>query len=211
MYTLNEYLPRFLGNKLPEKGWDEGMYCLDVNAEIIFRTNLMQGFVYCYAFVLVDSGSLTILYNGKELTLLPNDLCIYSPCIQVTVVAASDDFHGYCLMVDERVSIEAPSVHDLVHMAHQPIVQLHQPKQTLTAEVAAHLLEKMREIISYLHTDHIYKNEVLRMLYSIFMLDLQNAQNHSIARSQTPQRVEEIFFGFIRLLPDNEWQKPEGI
>ena len=39
------------------------------------------------------------------------------------------------------------------------------------------------------------------MLYSIFLLDLQNAQQRAIAHRQTPQRVEEIFIDFIRLLP----------
>ena len=39
------------------------------------------------------------------------------------------------------------------------------------------------------------------MLYSIFLLDLQNAQQRAIVQRQTPQRVEEIFIGFIRLLP----------
>lgn len=63
------------------------------------------------------------------------------------------------------------------------------------------MILKMREIIDYIHSDHIYKSEVLRMLYSIFLLDLQNAQQHAIVHRQTPQRVEEIFIGFIRLLP----------
>ena len=78
-------------------------------------------------------------------------------------------------MADEQVTIEAPSVHDLVHLAYLPIVQLHEPKQTLASDAAQHLSVKMREIIGYLHSDHIYKGEVLRMLYSIFLLDLQNA------------------------------------
>ena len=104
-------------------------------------------------------------------------------------------------MADEHVTIEAPSVHDLVHLAYLPIVQLHEPKQTLAADAAQYLLTKMREIIGYLHSDHIYKGEVLRMLYSIFLLDLQNAQQRAIVHRQTPQRVEEIFIGFIRLLP----------
>ena len=67
--------------------------------------------------------------------------------------------------------------------------------------LSVHLAAKMREIIGYLHSDHIYKGEVLRMLYSIFLLDLQNAQQRAIVHRQTPQRVEEIFIGFIRLLP----------
>ena len=201
MYTLNEYLPIFVGNDLPEKGWDDGMYCLETNAEKILRTNLTHGFVSIFAFMLVDKGWMTIHYNGRELTLHPNDLYTYSPCLPVTVIATSEDFHGYCLMADEHVTIEAPSVHDLVHLAYMPIVQLHEPKQTLASDAAQHLLMKMREIISYQHSDHIYKGEVLRMLYSIFLLDLQNAQQRAIVHRQTPQRVEEIFIGFIRLLP----------
>ena len=201
MYTLNEYLPIFIGDDLPEKGWDDGMYCLETNAGKILRTNLLHGFVSCFAFVLVDKGWMTVHYNGHQLTFHPNDLCTYSPGLPITVVATSDDFHGYCLMADEHVTIEAPSVHDLVHLAYLPIVQLHEPKQTLASDAAQHLIMKMLEIIGYLHSDHIYKSEVLRMLYSIFLLDLHNAQQRAIIHRQTPKRVEEIFIGFIRLLP----------
>ena len=203
MYTLNEYLPIFVGDDLPEKGWDDGMYCIEENAVKVLRSNLKHGFVSCFAFVVVDKGWMRIHYNGRELTFYPNDLYIYSPGLPVTVIATSDDFHGFCLMADEHVTIEVPSVHDLVHLAYMPIVQLHEPKQTLPADTAQHLIMKMREIIGYLHSDHIYKGEVLRMLYSIFLLDLQNAQNRAIVHRQTPQRVEEIFIGFIRLLPDH--------
>ena len=201
MYTLNEYLPIFVGDDLPEKGWDDGMYCFEANAAKILRTNLMHGFVSCIAFMVVDKGWMKIHYSGRELTFHPNDLYIYSPGFPVTVIATSNDFHGYCLMADEHVTIEAPFVHDLVHLAYLPIVQLHEPKQTLALDAAEHLLMKMREIIGYLQSDHIYKGEVLRMLYSIFLLDLKNAQNRAIVHRQTPQRVEEIFIGFIRLLP----------
>ena len=203
MYTFKEYLPIFIGDDLPEKGWDNGMYCLETDATKILRSNLQRGFVACFAFMVVDKGWMTIHYNGRELTFYPNDLYIYSPGLPVDVIATSDDLHGYCLMADEHVTIEAPSVHDLVHLAYLPIVQLHEPKQTLASDAAQHLIMKMREIIGYLHSNHIYKGEVLRMLYSIFLLDLQNAQQRAIVHRQTPQRVEEIIIGFIRLLPSH--------
>jgi len=38
---------------------------------------------------------------------------------------------------------------------------------------------------------------------AVFLLDVQNAQQQAIAHRQTPQRVEEIFIGFIRLLPEH--------
>ena len=57
--------------------------------------------------------------------------------------------------------------------------------------------------VHYQHSDHIYKAEVLRMLYAIFLLDLQNVQDRTIVHRQLSQRVEDIFNEFIRLLPDN--------
>ena len=44
--------------------------------------------------MLVDKGWLTIHYNGRDLTLYPNDLYTYSPGFPVDVIATSDDFHG---------------------------------------------------------------------------------------------------------------------
>ncbi len=67
--------------------------------------------------------------------------------------------------------------------------------------MAQHLAAKMQEIMEYLHSDHIYKREIIRMLYAVFLLDLQNAQQQAITHRSTPQRVEEIFIGFTRLLP----------
>ena len=135
------------------------MYCMETDRAKILRSNLLRGFVSCFAFMLVDKGWMTIHYNGRDLTLHPNDLYTYSPGQPVDVIATSDDFHGLCLMADEHVTIEAPSVHDLVHLAYLPIVQLHEPKQTLPPDAAQHLLMKMREIIGYLHSDHIYRGE----------------------------------------------------
>lgn len=203
MYTLNEYLPIFVGEDLPEKGWDYGMYCLETNASKILRANLTQGFVSCFAFMLVDKGWMTIHYNGCELTLHPRDIYTYSPCLPVSVTATSDDFHGYCLMADEHAAIDAPVLHDLVHIATLPVVQLREPKQTLPADAARNLAEKMCEIIHYQNSNHIYKGEVLRMLYAIFMLDLQNVQDRTIVHRQLSQRVEDIFIGFICLLPNH--------
>ena len=101
MYTLNEYLPVFVGDDLPEKGWDTGMYCLETDAVKVLRNNLQRGFVSCFAFVIVDKGWMTIYYNGRELTFHPNDLYTYSPGLPIDVIAISDDFHGYCLMADD--------------------------------------------------------------------------------------------------------------
>ena len=78
------------------------IYCMETDAVKILRSNLKQGFVSCFAFMLVDKGWMTIHYNGRELTLQPNDLYAYSPGFPVIVTATSDEVHGYCLMADEH-------------------------------------------------------------------------------------------------------------
>ena len=200
MYTLKEGWIAMQGS-LPVEDWDGKMYCTEVDADIVFRTNITQGYLAAYTFTLVLDGWLTIVYNGKELTLTSCDIYIYSPGMPLTIMAASDNYRAICLMADEHTTIELPSVHDLVHIAYAPIIELHEPKISLPRSEAQHMEQRMREIIGYLHSDHIYKREILRMLYAAFLLDMQNAQQHSIVKHKTPQRVEEIFIGFIRLLP----------
>lgn len=202
MYSLKEGWIAMHGS-LPTEDWNGKIYCNETDAGITFRANRIQGFLAAYTFTLVTEGWLTIVYNGRELTLQPGDLYIYSPGMPVTIMAASEGYRGICLMADENTTIELPSVRDLVNIAYKPIVQLHEPKLSLSPDVALHLERKMRDIISYFHSDHLYKNEILRMLYAIFLLDVQNTQQQAIVLRQTPQRVEEIFIGFIRLLPQH--------
>lgn len=90
MYTLNEYLPIFVGDDLPEKGWNGGMYCMETDAVKILRTNLMHGFVSCFAFMLVDKGWMTVHYCGRELAFHPDDLYTYSHGLPITVIATYD-------------------------------------------------------------------------------------------------------------------------
>ncbi|MDY6393607.1 MAG: helix-turn-helix domain-containing protein [Bacteroidales bacterium] len=188
-------------DQIPTKDWDGKIFCNQTDAAITFRTNKIQGFMAAYTFTLVIKGTLNIIYNDKELTLRPDDLYIYSPGIPVSIVSASNDYHGICLLADEHTTIEMPTVRDLVNIAYIPIVQLHEPKVTLPHSEAQRLANKMLEIIDYLHSDHIYKQEILRLLYGVFLLDVQNAQQRAIVHRQTPKRLEEIFIEFIRLLP----------
>ena len=181
--------------------WDGKIYCDETDAAVTFRTNETHGYMAAYTFTLVLEGKLTLVYNGRELTLHADDLYIYSSGLPVTIVSASDDYRGICLLADEHVTIESPTVHDLVHIAYAPLVQLHEPKLKLSHEDAVRLGNKMREIRDYLHSDHIYKENILQMLYAVFLLDLQDAQEKAIVLRSVAQRVEEIFIGFLRLLP----------
>lgn len=200
MYSLKEGWLR-IAKEPPIDHWDGKVLCTRSNAEMAFLTNETQGFMACYSFLLVTRGWITITYNGRELTFGTRDLYIYSPGMAVTVIATARDYEALCLMVDENTTLETPGVRDLVGLAYKPIVQLSEPKVTLSAEAAAQLEGRMREIIRYFYSGNVYKEQVLRMLYAVFLLDLQNAQDHAMPQRGTPRRVEEIFINFIRLLP----------
>ena len=200
MYSLKEAWVLMHGG-LPFKNWNGRIYCNTTDAGITFRANETHGYMAAYTFTLVVEGWLSIIYNGQELTLHPDDMYIYSPGLAVTIISASDDYRGICLLADEHISTELPTVRDMVHIAYLPIVRVHEPKLTLTHDNALHLAAKMHDITVYLHSDHIYKDKVLQMLYAIFLLDLENAQDRTTAQQRVPQRVEELFIAFIRLLP----------
>ena len=114
--------------------WDGKIYCDETDAAVTFRTNETHGYMAAYTFTLVLEGKLTLVYNGRELTLHADDLYIYSSGLPVTIVSASNDYRGICLLADEHVTIESPTVHDLVHIAYAPLVQLHEPKLKLSPE-----------------------------------------------------------------------------
>jgi len=200
MYSLKEAWIKMHG-KEPMDQWDGKIYCNETDAAVTFRANETHGYMAAYTFTLVLEGTLTLVYNGRQLTLHVDDVYMYSPGLPVTIVSASDDYHAICLLADEHVTIESPTVHDLVHIAYAPLVQLHEPKLKLSHDDAMRLGDKMREIRDYLHSEHIYKEKILQMLYAVFLLDLQNAQERALPQRSVPPRVEEIFIGFLRLLP----------
>lgn len=202
MYTLKEAWIKMHG-KEPIEQWDGKIYCNETDAAITYRANETHGYMAAYTFTLVLSGKLTIIYNDKELQLGADDIYMYSPGLPVTIVSASDDYHAICLLADEHVTIQSPTVHDLVHIAYDPIVQLHEPKVHMAHADARRVADKMLEIRDYLHSSHIYKAEILRMLYAIFLLDLQDVQEKAIPHRVVPPRVEELFIGFLRLLPSH--------
>lgn len=202
MYTLKEAWVRMNGS-LPFEGWDGRLHCEETDAELTYRTNKTQGFMAAYTFTLVTQGWLAFVYNGKELTLHENDLYIYSPGLPVTILAASEDYRGICLLADENITLETPTFLSLAKIAYHPVVQLNEPKLSLPPETAGPIRKRMEEIKDYLHTDRAGKVEILKHLYAIFLLELQDAQRRSIQTTPVSKRVEELFIRFVRLLPQN--------
>lgn len=202
MYTLKEWWNLAIGSE-PYDGWDGKVLCTESNIAMTLKTNVTQGFVACYSFTLVTSGWLRMRYNDSELKIHKGDLYIYSPGLAVTILDGSADYRSICLLVDEFTTLESPAVRDMVSLAFLPLVQLSRPTVKLQPGQADVFERRMREMIAYQQSSNVYKDKLLRMLYAVFLVDLQNVMESSITHRQVPPRVEEIFIGFNRLLPEH--------
>lgn len=187
----------------PYQGWDGKMLCSESNLEKTQKTNVTQGFAACYSFTLVTQGWLRMRYNDRELQIQQGDLYIYSPGLAVTILDGAADYQSVCLMVDESTSLESPAVRDMVSLAYMPLVQLSTPTVRLQPDQALMFEHRLREMIGYQQSDNAYRDKLLRMLYGVFMVELQNVLELSITHHHVPPRMEEIFIGFNHLLPEH--------
>ena len=205
MYSLKDAWVRMHG-RLPYEGWDGRIQCDRTEAEMTFRANRTQGFMAAYTFTLVLEGWLNIIYNGKQLTLQPNDLYIYSPGMSVTIVSATKNYRGICLLVDDHMALESDTVRDMIRIAFLPIMRLREPRIALSQGAAAHIYNRLEEILAYLESGNPHKDAIVEHLFAIFLLDIQSElEEFSEAGNacKTGKSKEDVFIGFIRLLPEN--------
>ena len=190
-----------LNGGVPAGDWDGQMLCQETDAAQTFRTNETQGFIRCYSFTLVTAGWLTLVYQGRELTFRPDDLFTYSPGMGVTIVAASEDYRGFCLMAEEDVVFELPMVRHLIRLHNAPIVNLQLAKRTLPAGDARQLRGQMQQFIRLSHLSHPYRNEMLRLLCASILLYLTGLPDMAGQTRHIGSRAEDLFMDFIRMLP----------
>lgn len=202
MYSLKEF-SQLRNLPIPEGEWDGNVICMETNVEWTFCTNETHGFLSCYTFTIVTSGWLTILYNNRVLTLRQGDLYIYSPGFEITILSASKDYRGICLLGDEHFTLSLPTVRDAIRTAYFMVVELTSPVLPLKTDDFRRLRELMQMMIHYQQMGLPLANDSLRMLYNLFLTDLSTVQQHSIREHRFPKRVEEIFLGFLGLLPQH--------
>jgi len=199
MYKLMDFLTSVIGMPQDEVVSDE-LYCSESNTRLTFRTNQMQETLSGYSYTLVNDGWLELLYNDRMLTLQKGDLMIYSPGVKIRIINGSTDYHSVCLMIDEQAALEIPAVRNVVHTAYQPIAELGRPIIHLNEQQTAHFWQHMHEMIQYQHSGHRYLREVLRTLFTQFVLDLMDAMAQNIGPRQVRERTTEQFIAFMRLL-----------
>ena len=202
MYTLRDFQQITYAMPTPER-WDGNVFCLDTNDELTLRTNITQGFLSAYSFTIVLEGGLTLQYNGQELTLRKGDMFIYMPGLSITILEASADYRGICLIADEGYTLELPVMRNAIRTAYFPLLEFGHPRLTLHPDDSRHLEQLMRLAIRYLNSPNPLRGESLRLIYSLFLVDLSVIEERSVPIHRFSPRVEELFLRFIQLLPQH--------
>jgi len=202
MYTLKETWRKNYGQD-PVSDWDGNIICIALDSEITFKSNETEGHSLHYSFTIVTQGWITFVYNGQEITLKPDDLYIYSPGLPITILSSSNDYQAISILIDEQTALEIPTVRNLVSVAYQPLALLNSPVVSLPPDAAIKLVARISEMIGYFNSQHIYKSQILQQLFSVFILDVQYIMEIVTNHHQPPQRMEEIFVIFLRLLSEH--------
>ncbi len=199
MYSLSEVLKVLLDKGSPDEA-NVMVFCTELDPAVTLRVNRIQDTIACYTFTLVVQGWLTIEYNNQQFTLNKDDLYPYAPGMPVRVIAASEDYRGICLLTDETFTLLSSNMLSAIRAAYFSLVELTEPKFQLKPADAAHLADLMRLAIHYVKEPHPQRDESLRLLYNLFLIDLTATQERSIGHHRFPKRVEEIYLDFLRLL-----------
>lgn len=202
MHRLDNFLSEIIG--LPHSFHTvSGIYCMEVSAEETFHGNKIMGRCACNVITLVTKGWISLIYDGRELLLTTNDLFIYTPGLTSNVLSASVDYHAIILLADEDYTFETPAARSLIRAAYLPYAQQHEPFFTLPESRAHHLKDLMHMCIHYINSDHLFKQDALKTLYSLFLLEIMDAQQNSKTYIKIPERAENIFINFIKLMTSN--------
>ena len=181
--------------------WDGKFLSFEADKETYLRTNTLPGTVAAYAFLLVLRGSSTLLYSGREITIERNHLFVYMPGFPISVKDVSEDYACLCLVADESFTVETPSIRNAVRSALLPIFEMRQPVVGVTPEECARLSSLIRMGGEYLVSENPMREEMLKNLYAIFLMDLSSILSRQTKRGGFGKRTEDLFMNFMDLLP----------
>lgn len=202
MYNLQDYFNKFGKGHLNEL-WNGKMACSFFNGARTMTTNDMTESLNCYTFTLITQGELTLLNGNTKLSFSKDDIYTYYPGILLRIVAVSDDFEGISLLVDEQMARSAQAFRNLLRASMVPISQFGSSKLSLASSDASRVKAVLMLISEYISHPMSLKNEILEMLYSVFINDLISIAAFEKAQLSISRQTEEIFISFYALLQKN--------
>lgn len=202
MYNLQDYYNNFGKEHLNEL-WNGKMGCAFFNDARTLTTNDMVESLNCYTFTLITQGELSLMNGNTKLSFSKNDIYTYYPGSSVHILVVSADYKSICLLVDEQMAHNAQAFRNLLRASMVPLSQFGNSKLSLTSGDASRVQSLMMLISEYISQPLSLKNEILEMLYSVFVDDLISIQAFEKARLSITKQSEEIFISFYALLQKN--------
>jgi AraC-like DNA-binding protein len=123
------------------------------------------------------------------------------PGFPISVKEVSDDYTGLCLVADESFTVGTPSIRNAVRSALLPIFEMRQPVVNLSPEESARLSTLIRIAGDYLISENPMRQEMLKNLYALFLMDLSSILSRQTKHGEFGKRTEELFMNFMDLLP----------
>ncbi len=202
MYTLPDTWMWQYG-KSRYRDWGGRFLSIETDKEKNMLTNTLPGTVAAYGFTLVLKGRSTLLYSGREITIEKNHLFIYMPGFPISMKTVSEDYAGLCLIADESFTLETPSIRNAVRSALLPIFEMRQPVLGLSPEESARLGSLIRMAGDYLLSENPMREEMLKNLYALFLMDLSSVLSKRTRLGGIGKRTEDLFIDFMNLLPQH--------
>lgn len=202
MYNLQEYYNKF-GKEYLNELWNGKMACAFFNNTRTLRTNEMTESLNCYTFTLITQGEMILMNGDNQLSFSKNDIYTYYPGSLIQIIDVSEDFKGICLFVDEQMTHSAQAFRNLLRASMIPLSQFGKSKLSLTRDEVSRVYSVMMLISEYISQTLSLKNEILEMLYSVFIDDLISIQAFEKTRFSISKQSEEIFISFYALLQKN--------
>ncbi len=186
-----------------EEIWDGKISCFYGNPQKAMSLNNLQDTVEVYGITFVRAGEIEFILNEKSIFLHRNDLYINLPGFKIKTRSVSDDYQALVLLIDVKTSIDSPVSKDMVRSSFFPLLELKEPKMSITEEEGKRIEEILLMIRQYIMGESLYKERILKMLYSVFVLELMNIQELKKSKAALSERSEELYISFIRMLPKN--------
>lgn len=185
------------------RDWNGHFLSFEADKDTFMRTNTLPGTVAAYAFIIVLRGCSILLYNGREITTERNHLFIYMPGFPISVKDVSEDYASLCLVADESFSAGTPSIRNAVRSALLPIFEMRQPVVDSSPEDCERLSSLIRLAGDYLVSENPLREEMLKNLYALFLMDLSSILSQRTQHGKFGKRAEDLFMDFIHLLPQH--------
>ena len=207
MYSITDILG-FVDGLADDDVWQGKLACIETNARRIM-SNMDILSVDSFEFVLALEGRMTVRYDGIRLELNPHDLLVYAPSLPFQTLAVSDDYRGYCLLLNSDLMYDSSLLYHLASIAYSPTAKLAQPKVSLSPLETDGMVSLMKRIRHYLHNPSSLQKESLYAACGLLVADLMEKREKVMAIHKVGSRTEEIFSGFLRLLRGNYLQHRE--